>query len=161
MIELSLMACSVNKYYRSWKGRVLISKDGKEFKKNIDLLLGDNQKVFGKIQLNLYLYFKDKRKRDVDNYAKVLIDCLKNRLFEDDDMIYKLYMEKFIGYGEDKICIEIIPLETDELSNKNNKKLIKEQSDKISVKNNTHINNDINNDINDAINHDINDDNST
>ena len=87
------MACSVNKYYRSWKGRVLISKDGKEFKKELDLHLTNYEKILGKIKLNIVLHFKDKRKRDVDNYAKVLIDCLKNKLFEDDDQIYQLYME--------------------------------------------------------------------
>mgnify|MGYP001258758510 CR=1 FL=1 len=112
MIELPLMACSVNKYYRSWKGRVLISKDGREFKKEVDLLLNNYEKIKGKIKLSLILYFKDKRKRDLDNYNKVLIDCLKNKLFEDDDQIYKLYMEKHIGCGFNKICIIIESLET-------------------------------------------------
>ena len=105
------MACSVNKYYRSWKGRVLISKDGKEFKKELELYLTNYEKILGKIKLNIILHFKDKRKRDVDNYAKVLIDCLKNKLFEDDDMIYKLYMEKHIGYGENKIEIYVNKIE--------------------------------------------------
>ena len=104
------MACSVNKYYRSWKGRVLISKDGREFKKEIDLYLNNYEKIPGKIYLKLILHFKDKRKRDVDNYAKVLIDCLKNKLFEDDDQIYQLYMEKHIGTGYNQISIDITSL---------------------------------------------------
>ena len=105
MIELPIMACSVNKYYRSWQGRVLISKDGREFKKEVDLLLHNYEKIMGKIKLTLILHFKDKRKRDLDNYNKVLIDCLKNKLFEDDDQIYQLYMEKHIGCGFNKITI--------------------------------------------------------
>jgi len=111
MITLPIMACSVNKYYRSWKGRVLISQDGREFKKLVQVHLDNYEKIMGKIELKLILYFKDKRKRDVDNYAKVLIDCLKNKLFEDDDMIYKLYMEKHIGCGENKIEIIVTKLE--------------------------------------------------
>ena len=111
MIILPIMACSVNKYYRSWQGRVLISKDGREFKKELELHLNNYEKVLGKIQLRLILHFKDKRKRDVDNYAKVLIDCLKNKLFEDDDQIYELYMQKHIGCGYNQISIEIISLE--------------------------------------------------
>ena len=107
MIEIPIMACSVNKYYRSWQGRVLISKDGREFKKEVDLLLNNYEKVLGKIKLTLILHFKDKRKRDLDNYNKVLIDCLKNKLFEDDDQIYQLYMEKHIGCGFNKISIGI------------------------------------------------------
>ena len=107
MINIPIMACSVNKYYRSWQGRVLISKDGREFKKEIDTYLYNQPKILGKIKLNLILHFKDKRKRDVDNYAKVLIDCLKNKLFEDDDQIYQLFMEKHIGCGYNKICIQV------------------------------------------------------
>jgi len=111
MIELPIMACSVNKYYRSWQGRVLISKDGREFKKEVDLLLNNYEKILGKIKLTLILHFKDKRKRDLDNYNKVLIDCLKNKLFEDDDQIYQLYMEKHIGCGFNKISINIESIE--------------------------------------------------
>lgn len=111
MITLPLMACSVNKYYRTWQGRVLISKDGRIFKKDVELLLNNYTQIKGKIKLTLILYFKDKRKRDLDNYNKVLIDCLKNKLFEDDDQIYQLYMEKHIGYGENKICILVDSLE--------------------------------------------------
>jgi len=111
MIIIPIMACSVNKYYRSWQGRVLISKDGREFKKEIDVYLNNYKKIKGKIYLKLILHFKDKRKRDVDNYAKVLIDCLKNKLFEDDDQIYQLYMEKHIGTGYNQISIDIISLE--------------------------------------------------
>lgn len=117
MIELPIMACSVNKYYRSWNGRVLISKDGREFKKEVELLLNNNnEKILGKIKLTLILYFKDKRKRDLDNYNKVLIDCLKNKLFEDDDQIYQLFMEKHIGCGFNKICIYIDSIKNNDIT---------------------------------------------
>ena len=119
MIEIPIMACSVNKYYRSWQGKVLISKDGREFKRQVDLLLNNYIKVYGKIKLTIILYFKDKRKRDLDNYNKVLIDCLKNKLFEDDDQIYQLYMEKHIACGFNKICIGVESIEVEQIENKN------------------------------------------
>jgi crossover junction endodeoxyribonuclease RusA len=134
MIELPIMACSVNKYYRSWQGRVLISKDGREFKKEVDLLLNNYEKILGKIKLTLILHFKDKRKRDLDNYNKVLIDCLKNKLFEDDDQIYQLYMEKYIGCGFNKISIIIESIEEelniDKIEEKEEKKEKKEKKNK-------------------------------
>ena len=117
MIELPIMAYSVNKYYRTWQGRVLISKDGRVFKNEVDMLLNNYQKVLGKIKLTLILYFKDKRKRDLDNYNKVLIDCLKNKLFEDDDQIYQLYMEKHIGCGYNKICINVESIDNPNTTN--------------------------------------------
>ena len=131
MIELPIMACSVNKYYRSWQGRVLISKDGREFKKEVDLLLNNYEKVLGKIKLTLILHFKDKRKRDLDNYNKVLIDCLKNKLFEDDDQIYQLYMEKHIGCGFNKITIDIESIEIEEIKKNNSEETVTEENSKI------------------------------
>ena len=135
MLELPIMACSVNKYYRSWQGRVLISKDGREFKKEVDLLLNNYEKVLGKIKLTLILHFKDKRKRDLDNYNKVLIDCLKNKMFEDDDQIYQLYMEKHIGCGFNKISIGIDSIEVEQIeptvNEKNEKTETNEKTKKI------------------------------
>lgn len=130
MIELPIMACSVNKYYRSWQGRVLISKDGRDFKKEVDLLLNNYEKILGKIKLTLILHFKDKRKRDLDNYNKVLIDCLKNKLFEDDDQIYQLYMEKHIGCGFNKISIIIESIEEELNIDKIEEKKEKEKKNK-------------------------------
>lgn len=115
MIELNIAACSVNKYYRNVGNRVCISADGRLFKKKIDLLLNNYEKTIGKIKLTLYFYFRDNRKRDADNYLKVLIDCLKNKLFEDDDQIYILEVKKFIGCI-DKIFIDIRNL--NEIENK-------------------------------------------
>ena len=131
MIEIPIMACSVNKYYRSWQGRVLISKDGREFKKEVDLLLNNYEKILGKIKLTLILHFKDKRKRDLDNYNKVLIDCLKNKLFEDDDQIYQLYMEKHIGCGFNKITIGIESIEIEEIKKNNSEENVSEENSKI------------------------------
>ena len=143
MIEIPIMACSVNKYYRSWQGRVLISKDGREFKKEVDLLLNNYEKVLGKIKLTLILHFKDKRKRDLDNYNKVLIDCLKNKLFEDDDQIYQLYMEKHIGCGFNKISIDIESINIESPVNekikekkKNDIEINKENTEEIKVEKN-------------------------
>ena len=53
----------------------------------------------GRIRLEVKFMFKDKRKRDIDNYLKVLIDSIKGVLFEDDDQIYELMVTKEIGCG--------------------------------------------------------------
>tara|TARA_Y100000741_G_C18229527_1_gene549218 strand:- start:1184 stop:1525 length:342 start_codon:yes stop_codon:yes gene_type:complete len=111
MITLPIQACTVNKFYRTYAGRILISKDGKDFKKLVQAYLTNYTKIMGKVKLIIEVYFKDKRKRDLDNFAKVLIDCLKNKLFEDDDQIYELQMKKYIACDEDKICIDVISLE--------------------------------------------------
>ena len=82
------------------------------------------------------IYLLLNKRQDLDN--KVLIDCLKNRLFEDDDQIYQLYMEKHIGCGFNKICIIVDPIEEttidekiiDEINNKENTESIIENVEK-------------------------------
>ena len=117
MIEIDMLACSINSFYRTFRGRMLISKNGREFKKDIEEFINKYDKTLGKIKLVLTFHFKDKRKRDVDNYAKVLIDCLKNKLFEDDDQIFQLEMEKHIGMESNKIFIDVISLEDVAINN--------------------------------------------
>ena len=50
----------------------------------------------GLVSVIVRYYFKDKRKRDVDNFHKALIDGLKGIAFEDDSQIVLLCLEKFI-----------------------------------------------------------------
>lgn len=105
----NILPISVNAAYRTWRGRVLISAKGREFKKIICKKLTELNltKIEGKIEMSIIYYFKDNRCRDIDNYQKVLIDCMKDILFEDDKMIYKLNLEKHIGCDNNKIIIYI------------------------------------------------------
>ena len=112
---LLIKPMSVNSFYRTFQNRILISKDGRVYKKKVIELLGSNfQKILGRVKLTLYFYFDDLRKRDIDNPQKPLLDVFKDVLFEDDDQIYKLELKKFIGTGEDKIYIKIEELNEEE-----------------------------------------------
>ena len=105
----NILPISVNAAYRTWRGRILISAKGREFKKIICQKLTELNltKIKGKIEMTIIYYFKDNRCRDIDNYQKVLIDCMKDILFEDDKMIYKLNLEKYIGCNFNKIIVDI------------------------------------------------------
>lgn len=85
---------------------------GWEFKKQI----GINQiRPFqGKITIYFGFRTKDKKKKDLDNYAiKLIIDGLKKLAFEDDRQIKKIILEDLgtcLGVGEirkDEIKIEL------------------------------------------------------
>ena len=110
-IEIPIAALTQNVYYRKFQNRLIISKRGKDYKELVNNYIQSYPKILGKVKLDLVFYFKDKRKRDLDNLHKCLIDSMKNILFEDDDMIYKIYLEKHIGAGVDKIIINIESME--------------------------------------------------
>ena len=89
---------SVNHSYRAYRGRVVLSARAREFKQRVaDNLPADFNKITGKVKLEITFSFKDRRKRDIDNYLKVLLDSLKGLAFEDDDQIYELTVKKHIG----------------------------------------------------------------
>jgi crossover junction endodeoxyribonuclease RusA len=98
-ITLNTTPPSLNKAYRSYRGRVILSAEARAFKETLSQLK-PAEKVLGKIHLEVKLTFPDKRKRDLDNYLKVLLDSMKHVFFEDDDQIYKLTVSKVIGAGK-------------------------------------------------------------
>lgn len=101
--------------YRAAGRTIKLSLEGREFKKTMMNLLTRTPHGFirGPVKLKLDFEFTTLRKRDLDNYAKPLIDSLKNVLFEDDSEIYILTMTKRIGAAADCIRIECEPVYDD------------------------------------------------
>lgn len=114
-LTLFIKPVSVNAMYRARGRGVVLSAEGREFKKIMTELLARAQHGFirGPVKLLLAFEFTTHRKRDLDNYAKPLIDSLKNVLFEDDSEIYLLTMTKRIGAAADCVRIECEPIYDD------------------------------------------------
>ena len=80
---------SINRYYRNIKGRTLISREGREYRKRVIAILASTQGL-GDIRLfmELFVYPPDRRKRDLDNLVKPLQDALQHaKMFDDDGQI--------------------------------------------------------------------------
>ena len=66
------------------------------------------------LKVRIRLYFKDKRKRDIDNYNKVILDSMTKIIYEEDDsQIEELNVKKLVGCGFDKVEIEVEELENE------------------------------------------------
>ncbi len=118
MLTLDLVPLSVNMMYRSYRGGIRLSKRGRKFKQEcleeLDRVLIEKdtniekvQQLSGDLYVDITLYFDNKRKRDIDNYAKSLLDSLKGILFEDDDQIIDLRLRKITGYHRNRSEIVI------------------------------------------------------
>lgn len=107
---------STNAMYRAVGRRIVMSAEGREFKKNMAEILQRTPHGFisGPVKLSLYFEFMTNRKRDLDNYAKPMIDTLKGVLFVDDSDIYILNMTKRIGASVDAVRIECHPIYEDD-----------------------------------------------
>ena len=60
------------------------------------------------LQVSIILMLPDNRPRDVDNYAKAVLDAFtKAELWKDDSQIYRLVIEKMVDAGTESCIVHI------------------------------------------------------
>lgn len=85
---------SMNHYWRHWQGRVLISKDGRAYRREVELLVAGRGRVDGRVRMSADVYPPDLRRRDLDNLLKSMQDALVHGgALRDDSDIKVLHME--------------------------------------------------------------------
>jgi crossover junction endodeoxyribonuclease RusA len=93
---------SINHYYRHVGNKVLISAEGREYRKRVNAYflgqLADGELVdpmAGKLSVTLSVHCPDKRRRDLDNVQKPLLDALQHAgTYADDSQIDWLLTER-------------------------------------------------------------------
>lgn len=86
---------SVNSYYRTYKNRTILSAAGRKYKKQAAAAIAAKVKTppqySERLEVELHLSPPDRRKRDIDNYAKATLDALQAaKIFLDDSQIDRL-----------------------------------------------------------------------
>ena len=99
MLVLNLpLPPSVNSYRTIFRGRMGISKAGREFKAQIsDYVIEYRVPKLGKarLEMKVVIYPRDRRKQDIDNRIKALWDALGDAgVFDDDEQIDILHIER-------------------------------------------------------------------
>jgi Holliday junction resolvase RusA-like endonuclease len=88
---------SVNTLYPIVRGRKILSKKGREYKQEVKSILDgvDYDTLTGNIDMCISLILPDRRRRDIDNYNKALLDCLtEQQVYKDDSQIVYLTIRK-------------------------------------------------------------------
>ena len=94
---------SVNTYWRTFQGRMIISAKGREYRKAAleqVALQGGAAHYQGKLCVEIEAYRPDKRRRDLDNLLKATLDaCTAAGVWEDDSNIVdlRIYWADTIG----------------------------------------------------------------
>ena len=98
MTELNLilpLPPSVNSYWGFAGSRRFLTLAAREFKKEVAHIVSQQSVIFGdkRLSLTAILHFKDRRKSDIDNRIKSLLDALVQAgLFDDDSQIDELHI---------------------------------------------------------------------
>lgn len=87
MLELPFPP-SVNTYYRNFRGHMVLSAKGREFKTAVaEYVAEHNIPKYGdsRLRITIILQPRDKRKFDIDNRIKATLDALQGAGVFDDD----------------------------------------------------------------------------
>jgi len=99
---------SLNRMYRTFRGRVLISAEGRDYKKMVaDLCMVSRVKpITGPITISVDAYRPQKR-GDLDNLFKGLLDSLNGNCFLDDSQIVEIRARRFDDKTNPRVEVEI------------------------------------------------------
>ena len=105
-IEIQEKPPSVNHIWKHSGRRVYLSAEGRKFKENLGNKVPKEFKPFeGELRVEIDLTFPDNRKRDLDNYPKVILDSLNHKVFIDDSQIIELLIRKKVQKNRPNIII--------------------------------------------------------
>lgn len=88
---------SINHYWRTFRGRHVISSEGKRYAVDIQaaLLSVGWRRMGGRLGMEIEAVMPDRRRRDIDNSLKVLIDSMtKAGAWDDDEQIDDLRIRR-------------------------------------------------------------------
>lgn len=98
MLDLELpYPPSVNHYWRRVGARTLISRRGRAFRQTVCSILATRgvRPLDGPLAVEVTIHPPDKRRRDIDNVQKALLDALQHGgAYGDDSQIVRLTIEK-------------------------------------------------------------------
>ena len=76
---------TVNTYWRNIKGRTIISERGRLYRLSVQQQLTGSEPMMGRLAIKIAAYPPDRRRRDLDNILKALLDSLTfAHVIEDD-----------------------------------------------------------------------------
>lgn len=101
---------SINHYWRRCGARYFISKEGIDFRKKVSIVCKDFKNYFpptDKIFIQIDAYPPDRRRRDIDNILKSLLDALQHAsLYKDDNQIEGIHIQR-MPQLESKVIINV------------------------------------------------------
>jgi len=105
---------SVNHYWRRVGNRTLISKEGRLFRKRVlaNLSTQHIEPMTGTLAVRVVAHPPDRRRRDLDNITKSLLDALEHGgVYEDDNQIDRLSIERASVVKGGAVIVEINAIE--------------------------------------------------
>jgi len=99
---------SINHYWRNFRGRTVVSADGREYKEKVAAICIRYQipMLLDEVAVTVRIYRKARR-GDIDNFMKVLLDSLRGYVYKDDSQIIQLHVYRFDDKANPRAEVEV------------------------------------------------------
>ena len=108
-ITINIKPLSYYLYLTQNRYRKYITTKGRVYKDEIEKVLKkemENMEIINEdCSIYIEFYFDNKRKNDIDNYAKCLLDFMSNIVYTDDRLVVDLHVKKFFDKNNPRILI--------------------------------------------------------
>ena len=107
---------SINRYWRYVSGRVLISKEGREYREKVNQAVngavnGKRLLLSGRLKVEIEAYMPDKRRRDLDNLNKALLDSITHAgVWVDDSQIDDLQIIRCADNNGGRLVLSVMEM---------------------------------------------------
>lgn len=108
---------SVNTYWRTVAGRTMTSKAGRDYRKAVisecmpERVRNHGRPLTGRLHATITAYPPDRRRRDLDNLPKAILDALAHAgIYRDDSQIDRLLIVRGAIQREGRIHVEIVEI---------------------------------------------------
>ena len=109
---------SVNRYWRTHNGRMLISREGRQYRQDVQATLcySPREPFIDRLDVEIEIHPPDHRRRDIDNVLKAILDSLQHAgVYEDDSQIDKLTVERMsVSAPAGHVVVRITPIMMEE-----------------------------------------------
>lgn len=106
-VELTLpFPPSANRYWRTFRGRVVKGKDARDYKSNVAEACRGLRESLGDVIVRLDFYRPAKR-GDLDNRIKILLDALQGHAYTDDKQVKEIHARLFDDKQNPRVEVRI------------------------------------------------------
>ena len=87
---------TMNSYWQKWRGKIVLSNAGRQYKQDVIAAVGPQPpRLTGDLCVMVQVWMPDRKKRDIDNLLKPLLDaCTAADVWGDDSQIAALSIAK-------------------------------------------------------------------
>ena len=101
---------SANRYWRNFRGRMVVSAEAKAYKEQVAWIAraAGMELLTGDVSVTMKVYRPAKR-GDIDNAAKILLDSLNGIAYSDDSQIVEIHAYRYDDKANPRVEVEVTP----------------------------------------------------